>query len=144
MWLLPSKFNPNTNSQPGLHPSTWWPVPRRHICFGIQPLSKEKKDERWNLTPRWNPLNFSVIRYRETNVDLSSLKQKQQCGWQRPLPECITCHWLSPCGVAPLLTGSYFHVNLSGMKLGFATTSTTIGIFVSETKNGISWIMYFI
>lgn len=59
-------------------------MPPRHICFGIHSaLGDEKKDDEIRLPDEIHSFLFffffnGLIRYRETNVDLSSLKQKKK------------------------------------------------------------------
>lgn len=138
-----SKFNPNTDSQAGPHPSTWWPVPPRHICFGIQPLSEEKKDDESDSQMKSTQFLSDPLPWDKC---WSFVTEAKTAAWLRrwPLPECTTCQRLSPrcvCFRRSLVRTSM--EILSGMKLGFATPSTSIGVFVNKTKMGMSWIGYF-
>lgn len=106
-----SKFNPNTDSQAGPHPSTWWPVPPRHICFGIQPLSEEKKDDEiWlpdeiHSISQWSATVRQMLIFRHWSEN-SSVALALAPPRMHHVPAAVSAvRLLSP------LAGSYFHGN---------------------------------
>lgn len=124
-----SEFNPNTEApRLGFHPRDVGPCLGGTSALGCSPSDRREERPR-NLTPRWDPFIFPGIRYRETNVDVSSAKQNQQC--DSGIGSSQSAPWSNDERSRFMLSWKI----CQPWRLVLPRMSASAGIFVNKTKN---------